>query len=97
MVSSYFVIQLVAILGAVIVFVGVEVVFVGVELVLEGIKLVLVGVMSMFCGIVIVAEVVRYGGISEVRCVCKATVRGEISDEAGMKGLAVRIVGRCCL
>ena len=48
----------------------------------------------MFDGIVIVAQVVRYGGggISEVRWVCEVEVIGEISDDAGIKGPVVRIV-----
>ena len=76
-VSSYFVIELV---GVILVFVGVELVFVGVEVVLVGVKVVLVSVVSIFGGIVIEAEVVRYGGISEVRWVCDVAVRGKISD-----------------
>ena len=58
---------------------------------LVGVDVVLVGVESMICDVVIVSEIVRYGGISEV-WVCQVVVRGEIGDDAGMKGLMVRIV-----
>ena len=63
-VSSYLVIELVAIVGIAVEFVGVEEVSVGVEVVLVGVEVVLVGLESMICGVVIVSEVVPYGGIS---------------------------------